>query len=109
MISNKYFNALYSVAKRVSPNNMCLRVDENTFESDDLRPMYYGGYILNLYKFNREKCSCVVCYDVDGYLMQEEHEFGIKPKFDEYLYHDMYNYFIGEEEMTEEEYLEQFE
>ena len=107
MKESKYFSALAYIA---SKQNNCIIFDEKTYASYDLRPQYLDGYIVNLFDFrcddDIEECLCCISYEKNGFLFQEDYCFGIDDKQDEYLYSCAYNYCIGEENETEEEFLD---
>ena len=109
MKENAYFSALAYIANEQNEKHPCIVFDEKTYASDDLRPMFEGGYIISLFDFRHDddidECLCRISYDKNGFLFQEDYCFGIDAKQDEYLYSNAYNYCIGEEERTEEEFL----
>ena len=65
---------------------------------------------INIFDFRCDddmgECLCRISYEKNGFLFQDDYCFGIDDKQDEYLYSCAYNYCIGEEEQTEEEFLE---
>lgn len=110
MKENKYFSALAYIANEQNTKSPCIIFDEKTYASDDLRPAYENGYIINIFDFRCDddmgECLCRISYEKNGFLFQDDYCFGIDDKQDEYLYSCAYNYCIGEEEQTEEEFLD---
>lgn len=110
MKENKYFSALAYIANENCPKKPQIIFDPKSYASDDLRPIYEDGYVISLFDFrcddDIDECLCTISYEKNGFLFQDDYCFGLNEKQDELLYSNAYNYCLGEEVMTEEEFLD---
>lgn len=102
-----YFELIVKISKLL--NTRALWFDIDSYDKGWSRPEYGGGYIINISNFDEEKKSFDVTFEKNG--TWYTHDFFVEESNDEYmeyLYKQTFKFFIGEDEMTEEEFWEDY-
>ena len=100
-----YFQALLQIQKELKIKDF--NFEPSTYDKDIYRPCYRNGYIINISNLDPLEKTFSITYDVNGTLMTDDF-FVIEStdEYMEYIFENVYNYVLGEKDLTSEEYLD---